>query len=240
MIHRQIHIQLLILPTQIADIRFQPAAVALQRETAVGIQMTPAYEHLDQLDMAVFFAMAVDLVVQKGTLPGILQLHQTDDGVFMSHQRRVQMKMLLGLHLLVNGDARTGRGLHLHLLAAEFAFSPGGDAHGLVRPGHMAFRTQISGTGFIPFDHGFVYIQPVPRLDRELIHDQAILGLHRFFHRFSSFRKRCQPMLPFISRRIRLFISKAYSSGSSFDTLSANPLTIQALASSSLIPRDIR
>lgn len=48
------------------------------------------------------------------------------------------------------------------------------------------------------------------------------------------------PMLPFISRRIRLFISTAYSNGSSFDTLSAKPLTIMALASSSEMPRDIR
>ena len=36
-------------------------------------------------------------------------------------------------------------------------------------------------------------------------------------------------MLPFISRRIRLFISIAYSSGSSLDTLSANPDTIPAM-----------
>ena len=48
------------------------------------------------------------------------------------------------------------------------------------------------------------------------------------------------PMLPFISRRIRLFISTAYSSGSSFETSSANPLTMHALASSSVMPRDIR
>ena len=36
------------------------------------------------------------------------------------------------------------------------------------------------------------------------------------------------------------FISTAYSNGSSFDTLSAKPLTIMALASSSEMPRDIR
>ena len=49
-----------------------------------------------------------------------------------------------------------------------------------------------------------------------------------------------QPMLPFISRRMRLFISTAYSTGSSLETLSAKPLTIIALASSSLMPRLIR
>ena len=48
-------------------------------------------------------------------------------------------------------------------------------------------------------------------------------------------------MLPFISRSIRLFISTAYSNGSSFDTLLAKPLTIIDRASSSLIPAmDIR
>ena len=45
---------------------------------------------------------------------------------------------------------------------------------------------------------------------------------------------------PFISSRIRLFISTAYSSGSSFDTGLAKPETIIVRASSSLIPRLIR
>ena len=43
------------------------------------------------------------------------------------------------------------------------------------------------------------------------------------------------PILPFISSLIRLFISTAYSMGSSLDTLSAKPLTMSALASSSLM-----
>ena len=48
------------------------------------------------------------------------------------------------------------------------------------------------------------------------------------------------PMAPSISSLIRLFISTAYSSGSSFDTGSANPFTIIVRASSSDTPRLIR
>ena len=49
-----------------------------------------------------------------------------------------------------------------------------------------------------------------------------------------------EPILPCISNLIKLFISTAYSRGSSLDTLSAKPLTIMALASSSLMPRLIK
>ena len=49
-----------------------------------------------------------------------------------------------------------------------------------------------------------------------------------------------QPIAPFISMRIRLFISTAYSRGSSLETFSAKPLTISALASSSESPLLIR
>ena len=240
MVYGQIHIQLLLPPAQIANVRLQPAAVALQDEAAVGVQVSPAHEHLDQLDMAVFLTVAIDLIMQKGTLPGVLQLHQTDDRVPARHQRGAQVEILPGLHLLINGDAGSGGRLHLHLLAAEFPFSPGDDTHRAARFGGKGLRTQIGGAGFVPFNHSFIHIQPVPRPDRELIHDQSIIRFHGFFHRFSSFRKRCQPMLPFISRRIRLFISTAYSTGSSLDTLSAKPLTISARASSSDMPRLIR
>ncbi len=202
--------------------------------------MSPAHEHLDQLDMAVFLTVAIDLIMQKGTFPGVLQLHQTDDRILVRYQRRAQVEILPGLHLLIYGNARSGRCLYLHLFAAELALAAGGDAHGPVRFGGIGFRAQIGGAGFVPFNHSFIHIQPVPRPDRELIHGQAIFRIHRFFHCLSSFRKRCQPMLPFISRRIRLFISTAYSTGSSLDTLSAKPLTISARASSSDIPRLIR
>ena len=49
-----------------------------------------------------------------------------------------------------------------------------------------------------------------------------------------------QPMLPFISRWIRLFISTAYSTGSSLAMGSAKPPTISARASSSDRPRLMR
>ena len=77
-----------------------------------------------------------------------------------------------------------------------------------------------------------IHTKPVPCLRGQSVDGHIIF----FFHILSSL----YPMLPFISRRIRLFISTAYSNGSSFDTLSAKPLTIMALASSSEMPRDIR
>ena len=86
MVYGQIHIQLLLPPAQIANVRLQPAAVALQDEAAVGVQVSPAHEHLDQLDMAVFLAVAVDLIMQNGALPGVLQLHQTDDRILVRYQ----------------------------------------------------------------------------------------------------------------------------------------------------------
>ena len=86
MVYGQIHIQLLLPPAQIANVRLQPAAVALQDEAAVGVQVSPAHEHLDQLDMAVFLTVAIDLIMQKGALPGVLQLHQTDDRILVRYQ----------------------------------------------------------------------------------------------------------------------------------------------------------
>ena len=90
---------------------------------------------------------------------------------------------------------------------------------------------------FIPRKPGLIDTQPVPCFGRQPIHHFVTV----FRHFCSSFRNtKDHPMQPFISSRIRLFISTAYSSGSSFETLSANPLTISARASSSLIPLDIR
>jgi len=81
-------------------------------------------------------------------------------------------------------------------------------------------------------NHGFIHFQPVPGLCRKPVDcDRLILFCHKLL---------LYPMLPFISRSIRLFISTAYSNGSSFDTLLAKPLTIIDRASSSLMPRDIR
>ena len=67
-----------------------------------------------------------------------------------------------------------------------------------------------------------------------------ILGSGLRTDRGIVYRYSRHPMAPFISILIRLFISTAYSRGSSFETLSAKPLTIMALASSSDMPLLIR
>ena len=57
----------------------------------------------------------------------------------------------------------------------------------------------------------------------------CVIGVHFFY-----------PIAPSNSKLIKLFISTAYSSGSSFEIGYANPLTIIAFASSSEIPLDIK
>ena len=95
---------------------------------------------------------------------------------------------------------------------------------------------EIGRVGHIPRDGRFVDLEMVPRSGRQFVDDQLFTRIHDI----PSFRNVGQPMLPFISRRMRLFISTAYSSGSSLETLSAKPLTISARASSSLMPRLMR
>ena len=86
--------------------------------------------------------------------------------------------------------------------------------------------------GSVCFQPGCIHFQPVPRQSGKPVDGHCFIC-----HTPNSF---AHPMLPFISRRIRLFISIAYSSGSSLETLSAKPLTIMARASSSGMPRLIR
>ena len=100
----------------------------------------------------------------------------------------------------------------------------------------IGIRPEIGRVGHIPRDGRFVDLEMVPRSGRQFVDDQLFTRIHDI----PSFRNVGQPMLPFISRRMRLFISTAYSSGSSLETLSAKPLTISARASSSLMPRLMR
>ena len=80
---------------------------------------------------------------------------------------------------------------------------------------------------------GLVHLEPTPSGGR---HSVDLLkcgssGVRGLFH---------YPIAPSISSLIRLFISTAYSSGSSLETGLAKPLTIMVRASSSEIPRLIR
>ena len=80
---------------------------------------------------------------------------------------------------------------------------------------------------------GLIHLQPAPSGDRHRVDllKGGSSGVRGLFH---------YPIAPSISSLIRLFISTAYSSGSSLETGLAKPLTIMVRASSSEIPRLIR
>ena len=80
---------------------------------------------------------------------------------------------------------------------------------------------------------GLVHFEPAPSCCRHRINllERGSSGVGFLFH---------YPIAPSISSLIRLFISTAYSSGSSLETGLAKPLTIMVRASSSEMPRLIR
>ena len=80
---------------------------------------------------------------------------------------------------------------------------------------------------------GLVHLEPAPSGGRHRVDllKGGCSGVRGLFH---------YPIAPSISSLIRLFISTAYSSGSSLETGLAKPLTIMVRASSSEIPRLIR
>ena len=111
-----------------------------------------------------------------------------------------------------------------------------------------------NGKGFLPCSVKDFYIC------RRILYSALYSSRNFFWHRNCAliyfqippgfYRKRAciqcnhfifhQPIAPSISSFIRLFISTAYSSGSSLATGFAKPVTIICLASVSLIPRLIR
>ena len=80
---------------------------------------------------------------------------------------------------------------------------------------------------------GLIHLQPAPSGSRHRVDllKGGSSGVGFLFH---------YPIAPSISSLIRLFISTAYSSGSSLETGLAKPLTIMVRASSSEMPRLIR
>ena len=80
---------------------------------------------------------------------------------------------------------------------------------------------------------GLVHLEPTPSGSRHRIDllKGGSSGVGGLFH---------YPIAPSISSLIRLFISTAYSNGSSLETGLAKPLTIMVRASSSEMPRLIR
>ncbi len=116
------------------------------------------------------------------------------------------------------GRQRTGKSRH------PFRQLPGGAGPRVGR-----------GRGKLLRQGGVVDAQPVPCPGRQ---DVCMLKVQ--IHDFFTPRRRPQPMAPSISSLIRLFISTAYSTGSSLAIGSAKPVTIIAFASSSEMPRLIR
>ena len=115
-------------------------------------------------------------------------------------------------------------------------------AHLMDGPG-IAFNPAlrpVDACGILQPHSRVIYLQPVPGQRGKRIDPCHFCICICNCHFFLPASRSAQPIDPFISSLIRLFISTAYSRGSSLETLSANPLTIMALASSSLIPRDIR
>ena len=152
-------------------------------------------------------------------------------GAFARADRRAQVQAAFGAQRLEHVDTGVFRRVDVYALPAVIALSRNVQPNRFLTGGNGRFA-QIVCPVLIPEKRRFVDAQPVPGAGRELVDP------NRFAHDDNSFLD--QPMLPFISRRMRLFISTAYSSGSSLETLSAKPLTISARASSSLMPRLIR
>ena len=91
-----------------------------------------------------------------------------------------------------------------------------------------------SGGKFVrKLELGLVHLEPTPSGSRHRVDllERGGSGVGGLFH---------YPIAPSISSLIRLFISTAYSSGSSLETGLAKPLTIMVRASSSEMPRLIR
>ena len=114
-------------------------------------------------------------------------------------------------------DALLQRG-HGRVEGARFADELGGGLHF-----HLGCEGKVLGQ----LHGGFVHIKAMPGRRGHRVHVVQNVGAH-------------YPIAPSISSLMRLFISTAYSSGSSLETGSAKPFTIIVRASSSEIPRLIR
>ena len=160
---------------------------------------------------------------------GLVQLYLKDggrlDGNALAHGEMLFHVGVFGQEG-IGGDAHSGLGKGLEDFSLR---AVGADArrHGGGGSGSApAIGGDLRQGGLI---RGKVYAQVVPGRHRQTVH----VHIHTML-------LPSQPMLPFISRWMRLFISTAYSSGSSLAMGSAKPPTISARASSSEMPRLIR
>ena len=109
----------------------------------------------------------------------------------------------------------------------------GGAGELLVQPLDLDGLGRSDGKFARKLELGLVHLEPAPSGGRHRVDllERGGSGVRCLFH---------YPIAPSISSLIRLFISTAYSSGSSLETGLAKPLTIMVRASSSEIPRLIR
>ena len=109
----------------------------------------------------------------------------------------------------------------------------GGAGELLVQPLDLDGLGRSDGKFARKLELGLVHLEPAPSGGRHRINllERCSSGVRGLFH---------YPIAPSISSLIRLFISTAYSSGSSLETGLAKPLTIMVRASSSEMPRLIR
>ena len=255
---------------QVADVCRKAAVVSVQVGLAPGVGGFTAQKQLHQLKVRTGTAVGANVVDHRAVRARQAQLHQSHfctGGQFypglqaqaggvrralqVHHHSQVAVCFCDQLHSAgvlgaVGAQGQSGGGVGIRFGGDpvrlqggkgrfRFLAHTGGNHCGRGRGGGHFRAAPVRFAGAVQRGQGyrgFVHVQSVPGGGRQGIDCKGIF----FCHTATSH----QPMLPFISKRIKLFISTAYSSGSSLDTSSAKPLTIMARASSSLSPRDMR
>ena len=158
--------------------------------------------------------------------------HLLFHGALLEHGERGDVQVVrvyVGADRLQDG-ARIGRGLRVRGVELGLGGCHG-RVEGILRAEERLVGLDYDGArGFEPLGHvdgRLVHMQLMPRRCGHRVHVIQSEGAH-------------YPIAPSISSLMRLFISTAYSRGSSFETGSAKPFTIIVRASSSGMPRLIR
>ena len=159
------------------------------------------------------------------------------DGACLVDRGRGNVELRLGRDAGAIGGIARGGGT---ALGEALGHGAHGGVERVVRAGKLLVQAfDLNGLGgsgskFVgKFELGLVHLEPTPSGSRHRINllERGSSGVGGLFH---------YPIAPSISSLIRLFISTAYSSGSSLETGLAKPLTIMVRASSSEIPRLMR
>lgn len=239
MVDDDVDVDRLAAAAEIADLRRIMAAVADKLRAIIGVEIALPHQDLRHVHAGAGRTVRVRFGIEQRTVLRAEHLHKAQRRIVMQRQRRFHGEAALCIEHHIRRCLHTGGHIDRDVLAAEAGRTGQVDVQRLrliFRCNCIGIRPEIGRVGHIPRDGRFVDLEMVPRSGRQFVDDQLFTRIHDI----PSFRNVGQPMLPFISRRMRLFISTAYSSGSSLETLSAKPLTISARASSSLMPRLMR